>query len=206
MSALRLGSLALSAAALCACTSTRMVTSWRDPESARVAFKKVLVVAIVKDLDRRRAVESRMVADIARPGVVAVPSFKLITAADTRNDATLKAAMQEGGFDGAVVWRTISIKTETHVVEGGRPTLMMNPGFWGYYDLGWRVETDPPTLTTERVVSVETTVYRITRDSDQLVWTGTSDTIDPSSLDKLVDGVVDATLSSMRHDGLFGKD
>jgi hypothetical protein len=182
-----------------------MVTSWSDPASSKVAFKKVLVVAIVRNLDRRHAVEDRMVADIAGRGVAAVPSYQLITAADTRDDATLKAAMQEGGFDGAVVWRTIGVTTETRFVAGGRPTLQMNPGFWGYYDLGWRVETDRPTLTTDRVVSIETTVYRVTRDGDQLLWTGTSETLDPASLDKLVDGVVDATLASMRQDGLFGR-
>lgn len=181
-----------------------MVTSWHDPESAKVTFKKVLVVAIVRNLDRRHGVEDRLAADIARRGVAAVPSYQLITAADTRDDATLKAAMQEGGFDGAVVWRTVGVRTESHFVAGGRPTLLMNPGFWGYYDLGWRVEADAPKVTTDRVVSIETTVYRVDRDGDQLIWTGTSETLDPASLDKLVDGVVDATLASMRQDGLFG--
>ncbi len=99
---------------------------------------------------RRHGVEDRLAADIARRGVAAVPSYQLITAADTRDDATLKAAMQEGGFDGAVVWRTVGVRT----------------------------------------------------DGDQLIWTGTSETLDPASLDKLMDGVVDATLASMRHDGL----
>ena len=196
--------LCLCAAALCACASTRIVTSWHDPEASKMGFKKVLVVGIVRDTDRRRGVEARMVQDIEKRGVKAVPSFKLITAADTRNEATLKAAMQDGGFDGAVVWRTVSVKSESHFVAGGRPTLLMNPGFWGYYNMGWTVEADPATITTDHVVSVETTVYRVTHDSDQLVWTGTSETMDPASLDKLVDGVVDASFSSMRLDGLFG--
>jgi hypothetical protein len=204
MSASRTFALSL-CALLCACATTKMVTSWHDPAAPRVAFKKVLVVAIVRNPDRRQGVEARMVADIERQGVKAVPSFTLITAADTRDDATLKAAMQEGGFDGAVVWRTVGVKTETHFVEGGRPTLLMNPGFWGYYDMGWRVEVDRPTIVTDHIFSIETTVYRITRDSDQLVWTGTSETEDPASQNSLVDGVVDAGLASMRRDGLFAQ-
>jgi hypothetical protein len=196
--------LATCALALCACsTNTRIVSSWHEPDATRLVFKKVLVVAIVRLEDRRRAVEDRMVADIGSRGVLAVPSYKLVTAADAKDLEALKAAMVGGNFDGAVVWRTLGVKTEAHYIPAGRPTLMMNPGFWGYYNLGWSVEQDPATVQTERTVSVEITVYRVTRDTDTLVWTGNSETFDPTSLASLVDGVVDAGLSSMRHDGLF---
>jgi hypothetical protein len=196
--------LAVCALGLCACASnTRIVSSWHEPDATRLVFKKVLVVAIVRQEDRRRAVEDRMVADIGSRGVVAVPSYKLVNAADAKDLEALKTAMAGNQFDGAVVWRTIGVKTEAHYIPAGRPTLLMNPGFWGYYNLGWSVEQEPSTVQTERTVSVEVTVYRVTRDSDTLVWTGTSETFDPASLASLVDGVVDAGLASMRNDGIF---
>jgi len=203
MKSLRTAVFSLAVVALGGCSSTQVVSSWRDPEVSNVTFSRVLVVAMVRDEARRRAVEDRMVADIERYGAQAVPSYRLIAAEDTRNAEVVKAAVLKGGFDGAVTWRTIAVTHETHYVPGIADGPIGYGGFWGYYDAGWSSAYEPGYLQTDRVVRVETMVYRVGSGSDRLIWAGTSETLDPNSLTGLVDGVSDATIEEMRRQQMF---
>jgi hypothetical protein len=188
----------------CATSNTQLISSWRDPQIGHIQFKKVIAVAMVNNESRRRVIEERMVADIERYGRLAVPSYKLISTADTRNDEAVKAAMSAGGFDGAVAWRTVSVNNDTHWVPGAVGEVPVGyRGFYGYYHMGWETVYEPGYLQTDKIVRVETLVYALTHDSDRLVWTGTSQTFDPTSLDNLVDGVADSTIDAMRKEGLI---
>jgi hypothetical protein len=197
---LSISTLAICTLALSACVNTQVVSSWRNPDVSQVTFTKVLAVAMIRSEGRRRAIEDRMVADIEKAGAAATPSYQLITNADVRSATVLKAAVQTGGFDGAITWRTISVRNESHFVPGNG-----FPGFWGYWDFGWASVYDPGYLQTDRIVQVETLVYQVTPSSDRLIWAGTSETIDPGSLDNLVDSVSSASTRAMRDAGLFSR-
>jgi len=194
---------ALLALASSACATTQLTSVWRAPLVSQVTFHNVLAVAMVRDEGRRRSVEDRMVADIHKQGANAVPSYLLISDADTRRAEVVKQAVLAGGFDGAVTWRTIGVNTVTRrLPDTGDP---LYPGFWGYYDVGWASAYDPGYLQTDRVVRVETMVYSLVDGSDRLIWVGTSETIDPNSIDDVVDGVADATIAAMRSEGLLAQ-
>ena len=188
----------------CAVSNTQLISSWRDPAVSTVSFHKVLAVAMVRNEQRRRQIEDRMAADIQRYGAIAVQSYQLISAADTRNDEAIKAAMAQNGFDGAVTWHTVAVDDETHYVPGVVSSVPIGyVGFYGYYHTGWATVYDPGYLQTNKHVRVETAVYALTTGSDKLVWMGTSDTVDPGSLDSLVDGVADSTIEAMRAERMF---
>jgi hypothetical protein len=197
MRSLRIEILSICALALGACANTQLISSWRDPDVSSVRFRKVLAVAMTTSDGRRHAIEDRMVMDIEAGGALAVASYSLVPIADTRNLAVVKAAVLGGGFDGAVTWQATSIRDVTRYVPG---TYV---GFWGYYDMGWAMAYDPGYLRTERIIRVATKVYLVTEGSDRLIWSGTSRTVDPASLDALVDGVADATVDSMRGSGML---
>jgi hypothetical protein len=208
MRSIKLGIISLCACASlvsgCAISNTQILSSWRDPGVSTVSFHKVLAVAMVRNEQRRRQIEDRMAMDIQRYGAIAVPSYQLISAADTRNDEAVKAAMAQNGFDGAVTWHTVGVNDETHYVPGVMTSVPIGyTGFYGYYHTGWATVYDPGYLETDKHVRVETGVYALTTGSDKLVWMGTSDTVDPASLDSLVDSVSDATIEAMRAEGMF---
>ncbi len=192
----RVGLVLMSALLLSSCATAQLLTTWQAPGVTGVRFTRVLVVAMVKNESRRRAVEDRMVADIQRLGVFATPSYLVSPGADPRDVDVVRAAVLQGGFDGAVTWRTIAVSDVTHSVPTGL-------GFWGYFGYGWTAEFDPGYLQTDRTVRVETMVYSVTSKNDRLIWSGISESVDPNSLDGLVDGVADATVASMRTGGMF---
>jgi hypothetical protein len=185
-------------ALMMSCSTAQLLATWHAPGVTNVRFTKVLAVAMVKSETRRRAVEDRMIADLQRLGVTALPSYLVSPGADPRDVDAVRAAVLKGGFDGAVTWRTIAVSDVTHYVPTGL-------GFWGYFGYGWTAEFDPGYLQTERRVRVETMVYAVTSKNDRLIWSGISESVDPNSLDGLVDGVADAAVGSMRAGGLFAQ-
>ncbi len=187
--------------ATAACANTQIVSSWHDPSVSNVSFKSVIVIAMARSETRRRAIEDRLVSDIEGRGAAATASYRLISREDTQSPDVVKKAILKGMFDGAVTWRTIGVTLETQYIPSiGGPGPR---GFWGYYDVGWASEYSPGYLQTDRIVRVETMIYQVTPGSDRLIWAGTSDTVDPASLDSTIDGVADATINGMRAAGLF---
>jgi len=49
----------------------------------------------------------------------------------------------------------------------------------------------------EKTVQVETNVYAINSSEGQLIWTGTSDTFDPSSAHQVINGLVELVVKEL---------
>ena len=56
-------------------------------------------------------------------------------------------------------------------------------------------------MRSDTLVKVETTVYDLK--ADQLVWVGTTETLNPKDVPELVDGVATAVAADMREHGLL---
>jgi hypothetical protein len=52
-------------------------------------------------------------------------------------------------------------------------------------------------LVKERTVRVETNVYAVTPPDGELIWTGTSDTFNPSSAHKVINGLVQLVVKEL---------
>ena len=103
-------------------STTSIVKSWRDPETtiAKEQFKKVLVVAFVKDETTRKIIETR----IALRNPIFKTSYNYLngTNLDLTKEQKLKILNSEN-FDGVVTMRLVSIEKETHYVPGTNTSL-----------------------------------------------------------------------------------
>ena len=73
--------------------------------------------------------------------------------------------------------------------------------FWGYYWNAWNAFYDPGYYRTTRTYTVETNVYSLKR--DKLIWSGTTTSVDPSGLDKLMKASVNAVYKEMKKQGFI---
>ena len=180
--------------------STSLKNSWRDPSfTGPLEFNKVLVVMVTKDGATRRTVEDAVVKRIiARRHVEAVPSYTVLMDSDLRDKEHAKAIVEQAGFDGAVALRIVGVDKEVNYVPGSYPSPYYN--FWGYYDYAWPAVYDPGYLQTDTIVNVETLVYSVK--DGKLVWTGTTETFNPSNIDDMVDGIASAVSSELAKQGL----
>jgi hypothetical protein len=56
-------------------------------------------------------------------------------------------------------------------------------------------------LREEKKVRIETNLYVISSQEGELVWTGTSDTFNPSNVHKAINGLVKLLVKQMQSDG-----
>lgn len=196
--------------ALSGCGSnTSIVNSWRDPNItvAQEHFKKVLVVALVKDEASRRTAENR----IAASNPIFKTSYQYLneTTKQLTQEQKLKI-LQDENFDGVITLRLVSKEKETNYVPGTYTGMYyggfdgMYAGMYGYgfgnwygmyspyfYDLGYYQETTS--------YMVETNIFSLKE--NKLIWTGTTKSEYVNDLGSTVDAIMEAVIKEMRKDG-----
>ena len=196
----RLSRLLLVAGVLCAalgCATTRIETQWKDPAitAEDLAFRRVIAIAQVEDGTTRRVAEEEMVRVLASGpraqarGMQASPSYPLILRADLDDVAAMRAKVEAGGFDGAVVMRLIASEERVTYMPGRYETM------WGRV-----VSYDPGYTVVDQIVRVETSLYSITQ--HKRLWSGVTRTLNPSDLPDLVDEVAHAIGRELQAQGL----
>jgi len=172
------------AAALAACGSTTVLSSWKAP-GPPPTFHKMLVVAASKDPSLRRAAED----DFAARNANVTPSYQVIPENEIGNAEAIRARVKAGGFDGAVVMRVTSVDKEQSWVPGG----------WGYSYWPGGLWAEPGYMQTDTRVRVETNVYSVP--DDRLVWSSATQTVNTASVRSLVKDTAVAVDKEMRKQG-----
>jgi hypothetical protein len=177
-------------ALMIACSpSTQITKSWTDPswKQGVVPFKKVLVVAILKDDASRRIAEDKIVASITR--VTAVQSYNYIKPADTVG-GKLDEKLKKDGFDGIILMRLTNVDKSVSYNQGS--------SYGGWY--GYRYSS-PGYYSEDKTFYVETNFYAL--EGNKLMWTGTTSTLNPTQLDKTLDDIIAAIRTELYSKGLI---
>ena len=202
--------LLIAALALSSCSSnTSIVNSWRDPKItvAQEHFKKVLVVALVKDEASRRTAENR----IAASNPIFKTSYQYLneTTKELTQDQKLKILHDEN-FDGVITMRLVSTEKETNYVPGtytgmyyggfdGLYSGMYGYGFGNWYGMYSPAFYDPGYYQETTSYMVETNVFSLKE--NKLIWTGTTKSDYVTDLGSTVDAILQAVVKEMRKDG-----
>ena len=184
------GLLAFGTVLVCGCAnSTQMVATWRDPSAPTQHYQRTLAVFMSKDPGMRRMVEDKLASRL--PG--GVPSYTVIPDAQLGSMDSVHSRVKTGGFDGAVVMRLVNV--ETQVTETAAPHDFY--GYWNY----WSYAYDPVYYTTEKLYSVESSLYSF--QDGKMIWMGRSQTVDPKNANKLADYSVNFAVKNMRKQGVL---
>jgi hypothetical protein len=184
------------------CSSTKIVSSWREPgkEVAIAALNKVLVVALFKNETDRRKTEDEMVSYLHGKGVV---SYNYLDAdASKQNEEKIRDKIKANGFDGAVTMRLIDVDKENIFVPGNRWSYPnYDYSFSRYYFHHWRYYSDPGYYTTTKTYTVETNVFSIKE--DKVIWTGLTETTNPDGVEKMTKEITKVLYDSMVKNGFI---
>jgi hypothetical protein len=194
---LRHGLVAAVLLAGCATTSTELTNSWKDPTASGVRFKKVLTVCACKDDGTRRTVEDRLAAGIQG----SQPSYSVLSDDQLGDREKTKQALKDGGFDGVVMMRLVSVdKSQTYVpgsayvVPAGYHSMYGGWGYGGYAAYG--TVYDPGYVREDQLVNFDTNIYRVA--DEKLLWASRSQTSNPSSVNEMVDDIIIETVKEMK--------
>ena len=192
----------LGAALLVACgTTTEIPNAWHNPAHEGSPYQKVFVIGVGENDTNRRLFEDQFAATLSDKGGVASPSYGALPHSERLTEPQIRGAIQGGGYDGVVVTRLLGVEEKTEYVPPRTYTVPGHYyGYYGYYGSSWDVVHEPGYYQTHTIVRLETNLYDV--GSGDLVWSGQSETFNPSSLADSIDSVTKAVAKRMRKESL----
>ena len=186
--------------------TTKLEKSWADPSfnASMKPFTKILVVAPLRDQNSQRIAEDKIVKQL-KQGTTGVQSYTYLQPADTAV-TLVESKLKNDGFDGLIVMRLTTIEKSLSYNPGtyygypyGGYYGYHGYGYYGYYGGGY----SPGYYSEDKTFLVETNLYSI-RDR-KLLWSGTTSTLNPTSLDQSLDQIISAIKYELKQKGLIAK-
>lgn len=174
--------------------STQIEKTWTDPSftpASAKAFTKILAIGLLNDESTRRIAEDKMVAQMKN--VTAVQSYSYLQAGDTARNV-VEERLKKDGFDGVVIMRLANVEKSTSYVPGTT--------YYGWY--GYRyggAYGSPGYYQEDKTYYIETNLYSL--ESNKLLWSGTTSSLNPSKVDKALDETIVALREQMQKQGLI---
>jgi hypothetical protein len=186
------------AAGLGACSTTSIVTSWKEPSFTGPPLKKLMVMGITRQTTVRRVFENTFVRSLGDAGVSAVASHvQLPQDGPPEREAVVKA-VRDTGVDGVMVSRLIARERE---VRSGMqldlvPMRSLHPGLGRV----WVQVYEPREIEIIRLLA-ETTVYRAS--DGQLLWSGITDSAESTNWETATRGFARGAIDALRVAGVL---
>jgi hypothetical protein len=154
--------------------------------------------------------EDEMAAQIARGGIQTIPGNHILLRPDANAKPDfdyLRGQIRDNEIDAVVVSRLLKVDKKVTYVPSSTyvAPFPYYYSFYGYLGAVYPVVYDPGYTREDTTVSVETNVYATNKPDGDLVWTGVSQSFNPKSAEKVVDGLVKEVPKQMEKDGLLGK-
>ncbi len=174
--------------------NTRLLQSWTNPErgATPLHFNKILVVAVAPTDTDRRTAEDAMAAQI---GPKATPSYTLLNADELKEVETAKSRIKGSAIDGVVLLRWLGFRNEKEVVA----TPTYSP-MWDHYSYSWTYMQES-TVVQWTVLQLESRIFSV--DDEKLIWSGTTETVDPKAIPKLIQDVAVVVKKEIKKQGLL---
>jgi hypothetical protein len=167
--------------------STKLITSWKNPDYSGPKFQKILVIGMSPNPGRRSDFEDALSAQLNKPGQEVIAGNQLLLRPDSKvNLEYIRQQIRENKIDAVIVSRLVSVKETYTYVPGQAYPNPYYRSFYGYYGAVWPAVYTPGHTIEDKTVRVETNVYAATAPDGVLVWTATSDNFNPKSASKVI--------------------
>ncbi len=189
------------------CKSTKLVASLKNPGYSGARLHKILIIGMSENPGVRADFEDAMAQKLTKDGIEVIPGHTILLRPESSEmDINyLKAQIAEHKIDGIVVSRLIGVKKDVTYIPG-QTYIVPYPyynSFYGYYGNVYRQVYTPDYLREDHTVRLETNVYATDTPEGELVWTAISDTFNPKSAHKAIEGVVMLVTQELEKDGIF---
>ncbi|WP_145718954.1 DUF4136 domain-containing protein [Chitinophaga japonensis] len=197
---------------LFACTSTTHITgAWKNPEvkPAAQGYDNIFVAAMSRNVNVRTQVENALAAALSTYDKRTLKSIDYFAPRFQETLPSREAMLQKirtAGADAILTTSLIDKQSETRYVPGTAgyapvPAFGWYRGFYAYYAHWYPVMYSPGYYVTDKTYFIETNLYDA--DSEQLLWSAQTETVNPGSLDRFLQDYPEAVLTQMKRDGLL---
>lgn len=187
------------------CSQTSVTGVWKKSDFAGPPFRSVLVVALTGEDINKALWENIMADQLNRSNISAVPCTQAFPMENNVTREKIEAYVRQHAIEGMLVTRLVDTRTEQvyHPPRGvyyGGPFWYYNH-FYNYYPYVYDRVYSPGYTSTHTIVLLETNLYQAA--TQELVWSMSSDTFDPRSINQLVESVSKKVIQGLRKDRLI---
>jgi hypothetical protein len=189
---------------LTGCSSTKLVSTWKNPDNVIFDAYQVLVVGMVQDDAMRMDFESKFADALKTQGVDAVRSIDLFDVEFTsaeRSEQELKEVEQQlldKGFDAILITTIVGSENRRTFQERVNNIDNMIVRFSNDYLEHQNIYYNPEYYDSFNVYHSETSLYCICIGKEiELVWRGDVDVTEPENVNKTIDSYIKLVTKSM---------
>jgi hypothetical protein len=176
------------------CASTKLVNEWQVEGKSFGPYRNVLVIGIGEEAGSRRTFEDVFSSKLRTAGTQASPSYSLLPSTGAADEQALLKSVREANADAVLMTRLVRMDNKTEYTPP-QMRMMPGPGFYGYYNAGWAYY-EPGRVNNYTIAVVETNLWDAA--SQELVWSGTTETFQPGELRKEVEGYSDLMIEALQ--------
>ncbi len=189
----------------CAKTEDSMTTiprTWRIPGYKNAVYKDVMVLAVTRTEEARKALEDAFVADLSSDSTRARASWKLLPEHEKLTEDILEAGVKKAGFDSVLLIRLLGVDEKEKYVKPRKyyKRAPKKHRYKNYYQSSYEVINEPGYTATSSTYRLESNLYQVS--DAELVWSSQSNTVDPESIEVGVASVADAVAGKLKQEGL----
>ncbi len=186
------------------CAASELVDVWSDASFRAPPLNKILVISINKNGVLRRIWEDAFAAEFVNHDVAATPSYRLFpdAAPDTSQVALI---VQAKSFDGVLVARWLPSETKTQYMQG-YVTKEQDMRYDRRLErfVTYLQDIEHVGHVDSQKVDMRAIDVWATRNEGQLVWSGTSKTPEPNSVQAVRPEIVKLVMSELADRRIIG--
>jgi len=164
----------------------------------------MIVIAVKKNPLHRRLWEDGFAAEFAKHGVAVTPSYRLWPN-DLPDTADVVAEVRKDNYDGVLIVSRMATEYSTTDVPGyATKTPVVTYDQWrNEYSTTYEREYHPTRVDSTKIIRHLIDVWT-TKKPGHMIWTGTGETIDPSSSKEVNGEIVDLISPELVNQGIIG--
>jgi hypothetical protein len=173
---------------LVSCNSTKIVSSWREPDKHvhMNELNKVLVIALIENETNRYKAEHQIVKYLNGKGFVS--HDYLDDNFNRKSETEIIDQIKKDGFDGIVIMRLVDVdKEKLYIPSETKQYPEDYQNFGGFYQTQhYRYQTSGYYITTKTYI-LETVVFSLK--DNKIIWTGITETFEPDGIKRMTNEI-----------------
>jgi hypothetical protein len=182
--------------------AAKFLMSWRNPAYSGQRPRRLLVIGMSENPEIRADFEDDLSSAITADGleVIAGNNILLRPHSAELDPDYLRGQIRDFNIDTILISRLVKVDKKTIHISGHSYAVpyAYYRSFYGYYGTVYRQVYTPDYLREDTTVRVETNLYAATPADGELIWTGTSDSFNPKSAQKVIDGLVKLIVKELK--------
>jgi len=188
---------------LTSCGGTKLTSAWKDT-SYEGTIDKIMVVAVTENSRNRLVFEREFVEEFKKTGIEATASVDVTPSEEKSNEGVILAEARKRGISMILVTHLIGVE-DKEVYHPPKTHAVPSRGYYGrfhsYYPRVYEYVHEPGYYTKHKSVNLETNLYETK--AEKLVWSVTSETLDPESVNKIIESLSKVVIKSLQKNNLL---